>query len=69
MTPCDILLRDTKTESVGGRDSIARNCPGPAGALVSDHVSEGKIEELACEELEVIVTQLSLFSSCNIIQF
>lgn len=60
MTPHDIL-RDTKTESIGGCDRVARNSPGPAGALVSDHVLERKTEELAREELEAIVPQLSLF--------
>lgn len=46
-----------------------RNCPVPDGTLVSDHVLEGKIVELACKELEAAVAQESPSNSCIIVQF
>lgn len=46
-----------------------RNCPVPDGTLVSDHVLERKIAELACEELETILAQISPSYSCIIVQF
>lgn len=46
-----------------------RNCPVPEGTLVSDHVLEGKIVELACKELEATVAQVSPSNSCITVQF